>query len=129
MSGEVCHFEVPADKPERARKFYETTFGWKMQHMPEFDYTMLSTGKVDENGMPKEPGFINGGMGKREGPLSHPVFTIMVDEIDHAAKTIEKNGGKMVVKKQPIGDGAMGFTAYFQDSEGNVVGLFQRGKM
>ncbi|MCI4369072.1 MAG: VOC family protein [Thermoplasmata archaeon] len=129
MSGEVCHFEVPADNTERARKFYESTFGWKANPMPEFDYTMVSTGPLDENQMPKEPGFINGGMGKRGGPLEHPVFTIMVDEIDHAEKLIEKHGGKIVQKKQPIGDGAMGFTGYFKDSEGNVVGLFQRGKM
>jgi len=77
MSGEVGHFEIPADKPERARKFYSATFGWKMNEMPGMDYTMVSTGAVDKDGMPKEPGFIGGGIGKREGNLMHPVLTIM----------------------------------------------------
>jgi len=125
MSGEVGHFEIPADNPERARKFYSATFGWKLNPMPSMDYTMVSTGPVDEQGMPKEPGFISGGIGKRGGPLEHPVVTIVVDEISAAEKTIEKNGGKIVQRKQAIGDGSMGWTGYFKDSEGNVVGLYQ----
>lgn len=43
--------------------------------------------------------------------------------IDEAEKRIQKNGGKMIRKKMPVGD--MGFAAYFQDSEGNVVGLWE----
>ena len=125
MSGEVGHFEIPADKPDRARKFYAATFGWKMNEMPGMDYTMVSTGPVDEKGMPKEPGFVGGGIGPRAGALEHPVVTIMVDEIDDAVKRIEKNGGKIIQKKKPVGDGSMGWTAYFKDSEGNTVGLYQ----
>ena len=125
MSGEVVHFELPADNPERARKFYAKTFGWKMNPIPEADYTMVGTAAVDGEGRPKEPGTINGGLAKRQGPLQHPVVTIIVDEISDAEKTIEKNGGKVVQKKSPIGDGSMGYTAYFTDPEGNVVGLFQ----
>ena len=82
---------------------------------------MVSTTDSDQNGRPKNPGAINGGMGKREGPLMSTVVTVSVADIDKALKTIEANGGKTVQKKQPIGD--MGFTAYFKDSEGNVVGL------
>lgn len=125
MTGEVGHFEIPADKPDRARKFYAATFGWKMNEMPGMDYTMVSTGPVDDQGMPKEPGFIGGGIGKRADPLAHPVVTIMVDEINDALKTIEKNGGKILKAKAPVGDGSMGWTAYFKDSEGNTVGLYQ----
>jgi uncharacterized protein len=125
MSGEVGHFEIPADDTERARKFYSTTFGWKLNTVPGMDYTMVSTGPVDAQGMPKEPGHIGGGIGKRAGPLVHPVVTIMVDEISDAEKKIEKNGGKIIQRKQPIGDGSMGWTGYFKDSEGNVVGLYQ----
>jgi hypothetical protein len=75
---------------------------------------------VDEKGMPKEPGFIGGGIGKRGDALEHPVVTTIVDEITEAVKRIEKNGGKT-----PVGDASMGWTAYFKDSEGNTVGLYQ----
>lgn len=128
MSGEVGHFEIPADDTARARKFYESTFGWKMNHMAEMDYTMVSTGAVGEQGMPSEPGYIGGGIGKRSAMLAHPVVTIIVDEIATAEKAITKNGGKVLQKKQPIGDGSMGFTGYFKDSEGNIIGLYQAGK-
>ncbi|MCI4351730.1 MAG: VOC family protein [Thermoplasmata archaeon] len=128
MSGKVGHFEIPADDPARARKFYSAIFGWKLTEMPEMDYTMVTTGPADEQGMPKEPGYIGGGIGKRGGHLAHPVVTIMVDEITEAEKSIEKHGGKILQRKQPIGDGTMGFTGYFKDSEGNTIGLYQWGK-
>jgi predicted enzyme related to lactoylglutathione lyase len=130
MSGEVVHFTLPADNADRARKFYSGVFGWKMQEMPGTDYTMVSTGPVDDKGEPKEPGFIGGGIGKRGdngGNLKHPVVTIIVDEISSTEKSIEKSGGKILQRKQPIGDGTMGHTGMFQDSEGNIVGLFQAG--
>jgi hypothetical protein len=125
MSGEVGHFEIPADNPERARKFYSAAFGWNMTDMPGMDYTMVTTGPVDEKGMPKAPGFISGGIGRRGAILEHPVVTVVVDEISAAEKTIEKHGGKILQRKKPIGDGSMGWTGYFKDSEGNTVGLYQ----
>ena len=129
MSGEVGHFELPADNPERARKFYSGIFGWKMNEVPGMDYTMVSTGVVDEKGWPKEPGYIGGGIAKRDDRLKHPMITIVVEDISATEKLIEKHGGKVLQKKQPIGDGTMGHTGYFQDSEGNLVGLYQAGTM
>jgi predicted enzyme related to lactoylglutathione lyase len=125
MSGEVGHFEIPADNPGRARKFYEATFGWTMNELPGMDYTMVATGPQNEQGMPKQPGYIGGAIGKRGENLLHPVLTIIVDEIAAAETSIEKNGGKMLQRKTAIGDGSMGHTAYFKDSEGNIVGLYQ----
>ena len=87
------------------------------------EYWMVGTTETTEEGMPKNPGAINGGMGARGGPLKSPVVTIAVKDIDKTIATVEKLGGKAVGKKQSIGE--MGFTAYFQDSEGNVMGLWQ----
>lgn len=127
MSGKVVHFEIPADNTKRAREFYEKAFGWKMQSMPGMDYTMVSTGEQDAEGMPKEPGYIGGGITGRNPMVKVPVVTIAVDDIDGALGSVTKHGGKVLQKKQPIGDGSMGFTAYFHDPEGNTIGLFQMG--
>jgi len=124
--GKVVHFEIPADDLTRAKKFYSTVFEWRMNEVPEFEYVMVGTTESDQNGMPKEPGSINGGMLKREDPIQSPVITISVDSIDQIASTIEKNGGKMIRAKMPVGD--MGFAAYFKDSEGNVVGLWENAQ-
>lgn len=119
----VVHFEIPADNLARAKKFYNTVFGWKMNEMPQMEYVLVGTAESDENGMPKEPGAINGGMMERQDPVKSPVITINVKSIDQAAATIEKNGGKVIRPKMPVGD--MGFAAYFKDTEGNVIGLWQ----
>lgn len=125
MSGEVGHFEIPADRPERARRFYSDTFGWKMNELPGMDYTMVSTGPVDEEGSPSAPGFIGGAIAKRGGHVEHPVVTIVVDEISDVEPTIEKNGGEILQRKTALAGGTMGHSAYFRDTEGNIVGLYQ----
>jgi len=119
----VVHFEIPADNLARAKRFYNTVFGWRMNEIPEMEYVIVGTVESDENGMPKETGAINGGMLERQDPVKSPVITINVKSIDQAAATIEKNGGKIVRPKMPVGD--MGFAAYFKDTEGNVIGLWQ----
>ncbi len=123
MSGRVVHFEIPADDVARAEEFYRSAFGWNLNAMPDMGYTMVSTTPTDDQGAPKDPGAINGGMLKREGPVTSPVITIDVDDIDKALETIGSLGGSTVTAKQPVMD--MGFAAYFRDTEGNVVGLWQ----
>ena len=126
MADSVVHFEIPVDKMERAQKFFKETFGWSINAIPEMGYAMLGTTPSNAEGRPTEPGAINGGMLERQDPVKYPVVTIHVDNIDDAEKRIQKNGGKMVRKKMAVGD--MGFAAYFQDTEGNVVGLWETAK-
>ena len=121
--GKVVHFEIPADDLSRAKEFYSTVFGWKASDVPEMEYVMIGTTESDENGMPREPGAINGGMLKREDPVRHPVVTIDVENMDDALARVKKNGGQVVREKLPVGE--MGFAAYFKDPEGNVIGLWQ----
>ena len=73
--------------------------------------------------MPTEPGAINGGMFERTEQLSSPVITIDVEAIDDALKQIEDSGGSTVAPRTPIP--GMGAFAYFKDSEGNVLGLWE----
>jgi predicted enzyme related to lactoylglutathione lyase len=123
MPDSVVHFEIPVDNIARAQKFYKETFGWSINTFPEMDYTILGTTPTNEQGSPTEPGAINGGMLERQDPVKHTVVTINVKSIDDAGKRIQKNGGKLIRAKMAVGD--MGFAAYFQDTEGNVVGLWE----
>ena len=122
----VVHFEIPADDVERAKKFYGSSFGWELETMPMGDgeYTSVKTTAVDEQTqMPTEPGAINGGMFQRDERLTSPVITIDVDGIDDALKQIEDAGGSTVQPRTAIP--GMGAFAYFKDSEGNVLGLWE----
>jgi predicted enzyme related to lactoylglutathione lyase len=123
MSARVVHFEVPYDDADRARQFYQAVFDWQIQPIPEMGYNMVSTGPVSDQGMPAEPGYIGGGMLQRQEPVQSPVITLAVDDIGSALVAIEKNGGAAVGEKVPVGD--MGFAAYFKDTEGNLMGLWQ----
>jgi predicted enzyme related to lactoylglutathione lyase len=124
MSGKVVHFEVPFADSERARTFYRDVFGWQLNEMPGMAYTIASTGPTADTGMPAEPGFINGGMYARNDryPTS-PVLVMEVASIDDTLKAIEGRGGATLVGKEPVGE--MGFSAYFRDSEGNLLGLWE----
>lgn len=119
----VVHFEIPADNLERAQGFYRQAFGWALNSVPGMGYTLVQTTESGKDGSPAEPGAINGGMLARQAPITNPVITVQVDSIDDSIKQIEKLGGRVVRGKQPVGD--MGFAAYFRDTEGNVVGLWQ----
>ncbi len=120
----VVHFEIPADDLPRAQKFYTSVFGWKMESVPEMEYILIGTTPADEKGMPMEPGGINGGMMKRQSPLNSPVITIDVQNIDEAMKKVKKMGGKTVREKMQVEN--MGYAAYFKDTEGNIIGLWQK---
>ena len=123
MNGSVVHFEVPYDDGDRARAFYTDVFGWKLQEMPEFEYTGVSTGPTGDQGMPSEPGYIGGGMFKRMDNINRPVITINVDDMQAALATIAEHGGAQVGETMEVGE--MGIAGYFTDSEGNLMGLWQ----
>ena len=120
----VVHFEIPADDLKRAQKFYKGVFGWNMDAVPEMEYILIGTTPVDENGMPTETGGINGGMMNRQSPFNSPIITINVENIEEAMKKVMKMGGKMVREKMQVGD--MGYASYFKDTEGNIIGLWQK---
>jgi uncharacterized protein len=123
MTARVVHFEVPFDDADRARSFYQDVFDWQIQFIPEMDYNIVSTGPATDQGMPSEPGYIGGGMLPRQAPVTTPVITLQVDDIDAALIAVEKHGGKALGEKLAVAD--MGFAAYFNDSEGNLMGLWQ----
>jgi hypothetical protein len=112
----VVHFEINADKPERAAAFYKKTFGWKIKKwngpMP---YWMVTTGKKGEIG-------IDGGIMNRMKKAT-TVNTIAVPSLNTYLQKVKKAGGKQVMKEETIP--GVGQFAYCTDTEGNVFGLLQ----
>jgi hypothetical protein len=122
MTARVVHFEVPFDDEERATRFYREVFDWQIASMPGMGYHLVTTGPSGDQG-PTEPGYIDGGMMARQADITTPVITIDVPDIDATLTEIEARGGARVLDKQAVGD--MGFSAYFKDPEGNLMGLWQ----
>ncbi|OLE30813.1 MAG: glyoxalase [Actinobacteria bacterium 13_1_20CM_3_71_11] len=123
MTGQVVHFEIPADDVARAQAFYREAFGWQVTEVPGMNYTLVSTTETDESGAVTTPGAINGGLMARQGPITAPVITIETEDIDATLRVVEKLGGAVSLPRVAVGE--MGFAAYFTDTEGNVVGLWE----
>ncbi|HTY46721.1 MAG TPA: VOC family protein [Methanomassiliicoccales archaeon] len=130
VKGKVTHFEIPVDKMDRAKKFYAEAFGWNLMTTPGAapgqEYVMAIGTKVDAKGMNTEVGAINGGIIARGKPVKNPVITIEVDDMDAAIEKIKKLGGKILMPKTSMAE--MGFFGYFEDSEGNTMGLWQSSR-
>ncbi|MCE5213134.1 MAG: VOC family protein [Methanobacterium sp.] len=112
----VVHFEIPADDPQRAVKFYESVFGWKIgKWNGDFDYWLITAGEDDEPG-------INGAIKPRD--LGNTISDyISVDSFDEFASKIESEGGKMLTSKMTVPN--TGYTGVFQDTEGNIMGIIE----
>jgi uncharacterized protein len=98
----VIHFEIVADKPERAIKFYKEVFGWEFNKWngPQ-EYWLVKTGEDSQPG-------INGGLtpkmnqGSNDNTGSRVTNTIDVSSVDEFSKKITMEGGKIVRPKMAI---------------------------
>jgi len=113
----VVHFEINADDPLRAKKFYEEVFNWKIEKWEgPMEYWTIETGEEGEEG-------IDGGLQKREQPEDQIFNYIKVSSVDDISKKIEESGGTLASPKitvQGVGDFYM-----FKDTEGNKLGIMQ----
>ena len=118
----VQHFEIPADDMARAKKFYRLSLRMEDRDVPGMEYAMADSVETDENRQPI--GGTNGGILKRNAQYANATsITITVVDADKAVEEAIKAGGKFVKEKQKFGN--MGYVAYIQDTEGNVVGIWQ----
>jgi predicted enzyme related to lactoylglutathione lyase len=118
----VIHFEVHAEKPDRAIKFYSDTLGWEFTKWGgPVDYWLIKTGPDSQPG-------INGGLVPRRGVIDGQaviayVCTVDTSSVDDYVKKILAAGGSIALAKMPIPD--VGWLAYCKDTEGNIFGLMQ----
>lgn len=120
----VIHFEIFADHPEAAIKFYTNVFGWiftKYSGAPE--YWLITTGPDQLSG-------INGGLIRRQilitgNAITAYVCTIEVSSIEHISEKVIQNGGAVISSKKELP--GIGWHAYCRDNQGNQFGILERG--
>lgn len=101
---------IPLGRP------YQKLFGWDVQKWEGAPYWLATSGPNSEPG-------INGALGLWSDDLPVPVFVIGVDGVDVSLAAAEAAGATTVAPKFPVP--GVGYAAYFTDTEGNRVGLFQ----
>ena len=116
----IVWFEIPADDPERARKFYSSLFGWKIKKFPGMsDYWHIDTGGGNDTP--------DGGLLKRQNP-GHQGITnyVGVASVDQFVGKVQKLGGKVCMPKTAVPQ--MGYFAVCQDTENNTFALWERNE-
>ncbi len=110
------HLEIPSDDVKRAVNFYWEIFGWKfepMEGMPDYQLFRPSEDQKD----------LGGAVMARQQPMQGPLPYIQVESVNAYSEKIETLGGKILVPKMAVG--GMGWMAVFQDTEGNILGIFE----
>ncbi|KAK6514304.1 hypothetical protein TWF506_008700 [Arthrobotrys conoides] len=120
--GSICWIQIPATDVGRSKAFYTSAFSFSFKPTPagynEEDIAMFTfsnpgsslTGgicKVDENSKPS----------------GSTILYFMVDDVDKALEKIVELGGKVREEKKP--EGEHGLVGLFEDTEGNVHGVYQ----
>jgi len=110
-------FDIPVSDMDRAVKFYEDVTGLTLKRA-KIPGSKETANFGTEGCLFKAPEDAPSHIGSR-------VYFSAAPSIEEWISRIEASGGKVLVPKTPIGEG-MGQYAYFEDSEGNRVGLHSK---
>jgi predicted enzyme related to lactoylglutathione lyase len=121
MANHIRHFAIHADDVERARAFYEGAFGWRFEAWGPPNFYLIHTGEAGDKGL-------QGALQERHAPLTGTGMrgfecTIGVDDLDSMTARITDRGGKLL--SQPYTIEGVGRLSFFEDTEGNRVGVMQ----
>jgi predicted enzyme related to lactoylglutathione lyase len=118
MAAQFRHLALNADDVDRAKLFYESVFGWRFEPWgpPEY-YQVRNAGDgvigALQHRRELKPGVAMAGF----------EATLAIDDFETAVAAIEAAGGRMVTR--PIYIETVGRLSYFEDTEGNLVGVMQ----
>ena len=117
MQTPISWFEIPATNFERARHFYEQTFGVELylEEKPEFKMGIFPHSDQGAGGC------ITSGKDYQPSASGTIVYLYAGDDLAKPLERAISLGGKVVMPKTGIGE--HGYIALFKDSEGNTVGL------
>lgn len=112
----IVWFEIPADDPDRAKKFYGKLFGWTVQPFPGVsDYWRINTHNGDSS--------LDGGMIVRKHPDQPITNYLAVPSVDRYATKIRRLGGTICKGKTAVPH--MGYFAICRDTEGNEFAIWE----
>ena len=117
MPHNIVHFAIQADDVERARRFYETVFGWRFEAWGPPGFYEVITG--DDN----RPG-IHGALHGRDEPLTGGgtrgfTCTVAVENLAAIRDKVITSGGTITYDEIKIP--TVGTLTQFLDPEGNEL--------
>ena len=114
MGDPVVRFEIGCRDRPATKNFYQTTFGWNIE-----------AGELSGDATTGAAAGINGAVtALGHEPHRYVMIYIEVADIDASAAKVVENGGKVTIGPLDI-PGGKGRFAWFQDPEGNTLGLLE----
>jgi predicted enzyme related to lactoylglutathione lyase len=112
----IIWFEIPADDLARAKKFYKSLFGWKINPFPAMaDYQHIDTGGADASP--------DGGLMTRMYPDHTITNYVNVPSVTKFMAKVEELGGSICKPKTAVPQ--MGYFAICRDTEDNEFALWE----
>lgn len=112
-------FEIPVSDMQRAKNFYEAVFRLPIDVMENEGGTLMGTFPMSESACG-----ISGSLVQGKGyvpTLGGLILYFSEPDIDAALDRIREHGGNIITGKTDIGQ--YGWYAWFEDTEGNRLGL------
>ncbi len=116
MPATLRHFAINADNVQRAKGFYEKVFGWTFNPWGPPDFYQVKNAGSGLQGALQERRALQAG--QRTNSFE---TTFAVDDIRATLAAAETAGGKVLM--QPYRIEGVGEIGYFEDTEGNLVGV------
>jgi len=118
MPAPLRHFAINADDVQRAKQFYESVFDWTFNPWGPPNFYQVNTAGRGLLGALQERRELVSGV-----HMAGYEATFGVEDLKATLAAIEAQGGKIIM--QPYRIEGVGELAYFQDTEGNLVGAMQ----
>jgi uncharacterized protein len=118
MTNAINWFEIPADNFERAMKFYGAVLEANLEKM-DMGTSVMAFLPATRDGVGGAIVHMEGYKPSHSGSI---VYLNGGDDLSTSLSRVEAAGGKVLTPKTDIGQG-FGHFAFFEDTEGNRVGL------
>lgn len=113
-------FEIPATDIQRAKHFYQVSFGIHMEEMEMMNMQMAMF--PYQGGSGKASGAIVKSDMHQPSQSGALIYLNANPNMDEILERIQREGGQVVMPKTQI-DPETGYMAFFIDTEGNRIGL------
>jgi uncharacterized protein len=121
MPANLSHFAIECDDVERAKRFYEAVFGWRIEPWGPPGFYQIFTGTAEH------PGVLGALQGRRAALTGTGLrgfeCSFGVDSVKQTIAKVVANGGSVAMAEfriEGVGNGA-----FFLDTEGNRFAAMQ----
>jgi predicted enzyme related to lactoylglutathione lyase len=115
MGNPFVHVELHTQDPGKAKNFYGKLFDWKLQDVPEMNYTIIDVGETGRGG----------GIMKSPMPEAMPQWVpyVLVDDVSSYTNKAKSLGATILQDTTEIPD--VGWFSMLLDPTGAAIALFK----